>query len=167
MIEWAKTKEFTDVIIVTEKAKKPTGFYISHLPEGPTSFWKMTRLKLGADIKGGATCNASHMPELMLNNFDTRLGRRVGRQLAALFPQQPDFRGRRVVALHNQRDFVFFRHYRYIFRDEGKKARLQEIGPRFTLKLRYLQHGTFDSKTGEYEFIWRPDSQVSRKKFAM
>ena len=71
-----------------------------------------------------------------------------------------------MIALHNQRDFVFFRHYRYIFRD-AKKARLQEIGPRFTLKLRYLQHGTFDSTTGEYEFIWRPDSQVDRKTFAM
>ena len=30
---------------------------------------------------------------------------------------------------------------------------LQEIGPRFTLKLRSLQKGTFDSKFGEYEWI--------------
>ena len=51
MIEWAKEKDFTDFLIVAEKAKKPTGLYISHLPEGPTSFWKMTRLKLGADIE--------------------------------------------------------------------------------------------------------------------
>lgn len=32
------------------------------------------------------------------------------------------------------------------------KVGLQEAGPRFTLKLKSLQHGTFDSKTGEY--IW-------------
>merc|ERR1719378_1354899 len=153
MVKAAIDKDFTDFLVISEKSKKPNGIYISHLPEGPTSFWRMTRLKLGADIKGGATCNASDAPELVLNNFDTRLGRRVGRQLAALFPQQPDFRGRRTIALHNQRDFVFFRHYRYIFRD-ATKCRLQEIGPRFTLKLRYLQHGTFDSTTGEYEFIW-------------
>ena len=25
---------------------------------------------------------------------------------------------------------------------------------------RYLQHGTFDAKSGEYEYIWRPDSQA-------
>lgn len=136
-----------------------------HLPKGPTSYWRLTRLKLGQEMKGGATCNASHNPELILNNFTTRLGRRLGRQLAALFPQAPDFRGRRTVTFHNQRDFVFFRHYRYNFKDNGEKCKLQEIGPRFTLKCRYVQHGTFDAKNGEYEYIWRPDSQVSRKKF--
>ena len=32
-------------------------------------------------------------------------------------------------------------------------ARLQECGPRFTLKLKSLQHGTFDTKGGEYEWV--------------
>ncbi|CAN6881938.1 unnamed protein product [Brassica oleracea] len=32
----------------------------------------------------------------------------------SLFPQEPNFRGRRVVTFHNQRDFIFFRHHRYI-----------------------------------------------------
>lgn len=163
--EYAANKDFTDVILFHEKQKVIQGCYICHLPKGPTSYWRLTRLKLGAEIKRGATCNASHNPELILNNFTTRLGRRLGRQLAALFPQQPDFRGRRTVTFHNQRDFVFFRHYRYAFKDNGEKCKLQEIGPRFTLKLRYLQHGTFDAKEGEYEYIWRPDSQVSRKRF--
>lgn len=164
IIEYAKNKKFTDLLIFSEKGKKLNGVYICHLPDGPTSYWKLTNLKLGAEIKGGATCNASHNPELIMNNFTTRLGRRLGRQLAALFPQAPDFKGRRSICFHNQRDFVFFRHYRYVFRDEGEKCRLQEIGPRFTLKLRYLQHGTFDSTTGEYEYLWRPDSQVDRKQ---
>lgn len=163
--EYASNKGFTDVILFGEKLKTITGMYICHLPKGPTSFWRLTRLKLGQEIKGGATCNASHNPELILNNFNTRLGRRIGRQLAALFPQKPDFRGRRTVTFHNQRDFVFFRHYRYAFKADGTKCKLQEIGPRFTLKCRYLQHGTFDAKAGEYEYIWRPDSQVSRKRF--
>ncbi|CAK9093041.1 Brix domain-containing protein F44G4.1 [Durusdinium trenchii] len=53
----------------------------------------------------------------------------------------------------------------YNFKDNGERCALQEIGPRFTLKCRYLQHGTFDARSGEYEYIWRPDAQVSRKKF--
>lgn len=161
--EYASNKDFTDVLLFHEKAKVLQGVYICHLPKGPTSYWRLTRLKTGSEISGGATCNASHNPELILNNFSTRLGRRLGRQLAALFPQAPDFKGRRTVTFHNQRDFVFFRHYRYNFKDEGTKCKLQEIGPRFTLKCRYVQHGTFDAKSGEYEYIWRPDSQVSRK----
>lgn len=30
---------------------------------------------------------------------------------------------------------------------------MQECGPRFTLKLISLQHGTFDTKGGEYEWV--------------
>ncbi len=41
---------------------------------------------------------------------------------------------------------------RYQFKND-KKAALQELGPRFTLKLRSLQKGTFDSKYGEYEWV--------------
>jgi len=52
---------------------------------------------------------SGHRPELLLNNFNTRLGRRVGRMLGSLFHQDPQFRGRRVVTFHNQRDFIFFR----------------------------------------------------------
>jgi ribosome production factor 1 len=70
----------------------------------------------------------------------------------------PEFQGRQVVTLHNQRDFLFFRRHRYVrapcplislipinyssyaFRSPEKVA-LQEIGPRFTLKLRWLKKG--------------------------
>ena len=41
---------------------------------------------------------------------------------------------------------------RYIFKNK-KKVGLQEIGPRFTLKLRSIQKGTFNTKYGEYEWI--------------
>jgi len=35
------------------------------------------------------------------------------------------------------------------------RVALTEIGPRFTLKLRALQSGTFDSTSGEYEWVFR------------
>ena len=54
-----------------------------------------------------------HRPEVILNNFTTRLGHSVARLLAAWFPQVPQFQGRRVVTFHNQRDFIFLRHHRY------------------------------------------------------
>ena len=47
---------------------------------------------------------------------------------------------------------MLFHFCRYIFKNQ-KKAGLQELGPRFTLKLRSLQRGSFDSKFGEYEWI--------------
>ena len=77
---------------------------------------------------------------MILNNFTTLLGNSVGRLFGSLFPPQPQFRGRQVVTLHNQRDFLFFRRHRYMFAS-ATSARLQEIGPRFTLKLRWLRKG--------------------------
>jgi len=283
IVAYAKDRGYTALMVMSEKSKVPDGLYICSLPEGPTSFWRITNVKLGSEMGYGTNCNESDNPELIINNFDTRLGRRTARQLASLFPSNPDFKGRRSVTFHNQRDFVFFRHYRYQFKgerdgrvaikggkgkirrgknpeaeenyeeseeedaatsllnekekakakrakekrekrlkdgkahiddldcgmsddggmsendsdmeagndsdasedntnykDKSKKknqemkeaeskkelerAVLQEIGPRFTMKMRYLQHGTFDAKNGEYEYMWRPDSQVSKKK---
>ena len=106
----------------------------------------------------GHARSTPHNPELVLNNFVTRLGHAVGRMFQTLFPPLPEFQGRQVVTLHNQRDFLFFRRhrcaaiqfnlslsaftltYRYAFRSTEKVA-LQEIGPRFTLKLRWLKKG--------------------------
>jgi rRNA maturation protein Rpf1 len=46
------------------------------------------------------------------------------------------------------------------------RTRLQELGPRFTLKLRWLQEGTFDTEFGEYEWVHkRKEMDSSRRKF--
>ena len=72
------------------------------------------------------------------------------------------------MTFHNQRDFIFVRHHRYIYKKDGEKlkANLQELGPRFTLKLQYLQEGVFDAEFGEYEWIHKPGiTEGSKKKF--
>ncbi|XP_030852522.1 ribosome production factor 1 [Strongylocentrotus purpuratus] len=164
IIKSAQEKDFTDLIVINNDRGKANGMVISHFPDGPTCHYKMSNVKLRQDIKrcGKPT---EHQPELILNNFNTRLGHSIGRQIAALFPHDPNFVGRRVVTFHNQRDFVFFRHHRYVFKD-NKKVGLQELGPRFTLKLRSLQKGTFDSKFGEYEWVHkRHEMDSSRRKF--
>lgn len=82
------------------------------------------------------------MPELILNNFDSKIGVKVGRLFASLFPQNPEFKGRRVVTFHNQRDYIFFRHHRYIFTEGYEGVNMQEIGPRFTLRVKKVFAGT-------------------------
>ena len=58
---------------------------------------------------------------------------------------------------------------RYVFEqpeDKGEvKVRLQELGPRFTLKLKSLQLGTFDTQHGEYEWKHKPELDTSRRRF--
>jgi ribosome production factor 1 len=196
---FAGQKGFTTMIVIQEKSEEPDSMFVVSLPEGPTAYYKISGLKLGSEMKHSVPCNTEHKPEVLITNFKTRLGIRVGRQLDSLFPEVGDDEGRRTVVFHNQRDFIFFRHYRYIFRnvtmigeedesgpadeeqdifgslrkddseeeeDTGPKppsCQLKEIGPRMTLRLRSLQlTGVFDKRNAEYEYMWRPDVNVSR-----
>lgn len=178
IVEFAAKKDYTDVVVFNEDRKQVNAMLVVHLPDGPTARFRLSNLILGKDIKGHGRAT-EHKPELILNNFGTRLGRRVGRMFASLFCQDPTFRGRRAVTFHNQRDFIFFRHHRYIFEEKEKKAsskakegpkkvvqaRLQELGPRFTLKLEAVQKGTFNAKEGEFEWLRKAEAEKGRKNF--
>ena len=161
---YAKNRNFTDLMIWRESRKKVDEMILIHLPDGPTAIFKITNIKMPYEIHhhGNPT---DHHPELILNNFNTNVGRRIGRFFASLFPQKPEFKGRTVVTFHNQRDFIFFRRHRYIFGKEFEKVNLQEIGPRFTLKLKKLQKGLYDDLMGKFEFQGKADMYISRKKF--
>ncbi|XP_059170487.1 ribosome production factor 1-like [Physella acuta] len=164
IVPQAIERDFTDLIVINEDAGEPNGLVLCHLPNGPTAEFKMMNVKLCKELKrlGEMT---EHFPEVNIHNFNTRLGVTIGRMLMCLFPHRPEYRGRRVVTLHNQRDYIFFRHHRYQFRNE-EKVNLQELGPRFILRLRSLQKGTFDSKSGMYIWIHkRHEMDTSRRKF--
>lgn len=166
LVKYASNKNFTHLVVLGEKQKECNGLLVSQLPAGPTAYFKLTSFEPSNKIPGHGT-PTSHTPEIILNNFTTRLGRRVGRFLGALFPHEPELEGRQVVTFHNQRDFIFVRHHRYIYRKEdgGKvRARLQELGPRFTLKMKYLQQGVFDTAFGEYEWVHKPGKDTNSKK---
>lgn len=188
---YGTNRGFTHLMVLSEKQKVCNGMVISHLrpstaasggdtteqpvKAGPTVFFKVSNVIKSTDVPhhGSAT---SHVPELVLNGFGTRLGHRAGRFLGSLFPHNAQFQGRQVATFHNQRDYIFVRHHRYVF-EEGHvvnkengnkktKARLQELGPRFTLKLRWIQEGTFDTQFGEYEwFHKRKEMDTTRRKF--
>ncbi|EST09799.1 Brix domain protein [Kalmanozyma brasiliensis GHG001] len=136
---WARERRFGAVLVVGESRKEPFALTVIQLPHGPTAFFRLTSISTGAEIYGKAR-PTPHTPELILNNFTTVLGHRVGKVLQSLFPKIPQLEGRQAVTCHNQRDYIFFRRHRYMFKSDTKTA-LQEIGPRFTLKLHSLKEG--------------------------
>ena len=159
MAKFCKNRDYTDLVVINEDKKVVTGLTFIHLPEGPTFYFSVTSLTEGKKIAGHGRAT-DHIPELILNNFNTRLGKTVGRLFQSLFPHKPEFQGRQVITLHNQRDYIFFRRHRYIFRNE-EKVGLQELGPQFTLKLRRLQKGIKD----DVEWEHRPDMERDKRKF--
>lgn len=85
VIEWAKEQDFTDLLLVYEKSGTPHTLIHSHLPEGPTATYRISSIQLRDQIANHGN-PTDHDPELILNNFDTQVGHRVGRMLACLFP---------------------------------------------------------------------------------
>jgi ribosome production factor 1 len=165
LTQYAAGRGFTDVLIIKEDKKKLSSLVHAHLPTGPTAVYKISSFVPSKQIRGHGR-STRHMPEVLLNNFSTDLGLRVGRMLGALFPHTPNFVGRQAATFHNQRDFIFFRFHRYVFNAGRDKARLQELGPRFTLKLQGLQKGTFkDPQLAEHEWKNSTKKDVERRKF--
>eukprot|EP00894_Picocystis_sp_ML_P000851 jgi/Pico_ML_1/51368/g2418.t2 len=95
MCEYASKRGFTDLVVINEDRKNINGMLVVHLPEGPTAYFRLSSLKLSKEIKGHGK-PTRHRPELVLNNFSTRIGNRVGRMFASLFNQDPEFRGRKL-----------------------------------------------------------------------
>ena len=114
---FAIKRGYTCLIVLQEKDGVPDSMYLMSLPDGPSSLFKISGLKLGSEIPGSASCNTLHKPEVVTSHFSTRLGLRVAKQLQSIFPAVGDDVGRRCVVFHNQRDFIFFRHFRYVFRN--------------------------------------------------
>lgn len=178
---FASNRKFTSVVILEEDQKRPCGLTVVHLPTGPTFHFSMTNWIEGNRIPGyGRPTN--HMPELIMNNFRTPLGIITEKLFRTLFPVQPEVAGRQAVTLHNQRDYIFVRRHRYIFREKretekpligangkefegGVRAGLQELGPRFTLKLRRVDKGIQRASGQEWE--WKGRREKVRTRFQM
>lgn len=184
--KFATNREYTTVILVKEDLKKPTGISVVHLPSGPTFHFSISNWIEGRKLPGHGN-PTNHYPELLLNNFKTPLGLLTAKLFMTMFPPRPEFQGRQVVTLHNQRDYIFVRRHRYVFREkrateksivgadgrevkgvEDIRAGLQELGPRFTLKLRRVDKGIGRAGSeGEdaTQWEWKAKMEKDRKRF--
>lgn len=181
--KFASNRNFTTLLVLNEDQKKPSGLTMVHLPVGPTFHFTISNWIEGKRLPGHGRAT-EHWPELILNNFRTPLGMLTAHLFKKLFPPQPEFEGRQVVTLHNQRDYIFVRRHRYVFREkrdtekavvdangkemegaEGIRTGLQELGPRFTLKLRRVDKGIQRASGQEWE--WKGGMEKSRTKFQL
>ncbi|KAI9850917.1 MAG: hypothetical protein M1838_004802 [Thelocarpon superellum] len=183
---FAANRAYTALVILKEDQKKVTGLSVVHLPRGPTFHFSISNWVEGKKLPGHGN-PTNHWPELILNNFRTPLGLLTAHLFRSLFPPQPELQGRQVVTLHNQRDYIFVRRHRYVFRDkrpteksvigsDGKevkgaeeiRAGLQELGPRFTMKLRRIDKGIGRAgSNGQVEWEWRGGMEKQRTKFQL
>lgn len=184
--KYATNRDYTAVLLVREDLKRPTGLSLVHLPAGPTFHFSISNWIEGKKLPGHGN-PTNHYPELMLNNFKTPLGMLTAKVFQTLFPAIPEFQGRQVITLHNQRDYIFVRRHRYVFREkrateksivgadgvevkgvEGIRAGLQELGPRFTMKLRRVDKGigrAGSEGVDATQWEWKAKMEKDRKRF--
>ncbi|KAF6839774.1 RNA processing factor 1 [Colletotrichum plurivorum] len=184
--KFAANRDYTAVVLLKEDQKKLTGMSIVHLPAGPTFTFSITNFMEGKKLPGHGN-PTNHYPELLLNNFKTSLGLLTAALFQRLFPPQPELEGRQVLTIHNQRDYLFWRRHRYVFREkreteknivtadgremkgvEGIRVGLQEVGPRFTAKLRRVDKGI--GRAGSegddaQPWEWKARMEKDRKRF--
>lgn len=162
LIESCKQGDYTDVVFVQETRGEPDGLVICHLPLGPTAYFSLSNTVMRHDLEGGSSPMSEAYPHIILNNFSTPLGRRVGNILKCLFPV-PKQDARRIVTFSNDDDFISFRHHMYS--KSGKdKVELHEVGPRFEMKLYQINLGTIDQKEAQTEFVLRPYQNTAKKR---
>jgi ribosome production factor 1 len=180
---FAANRKYTSLLVLEEDQKRPCGLTVVHLPEGPTFHLTISNWVEGKKLPGHGR-PTPHCPELILNNFRTPLGILTAHLFRQLFPSQPELSGRQVVTLHNQRDYIFLRRHRYVFREkreteknvvgpdgkevkgvEGIRAGLQELGPRFTLKLRRIDKGI--QRASGQDWVWKAKMEKQRTKYQL
>jgi U3 small nucleolar ribonucleoprotein protein IMP4 len=162
LMESCRHSSFTDLVIVQETRGEPDGMVICHLPMGPTAFFSLHSAVLRHDLDPPAAPMSEANPHVILHNFHSPLGRRVGNILKCLFPiPRPD--SQRVVTLANQNDFISFRQHMYS-KVSHDKVQLHEVGPRFEMKLYQIRLGTLEQREAENEYVLRPYQNTASKR---
>ncbi|KAK0753310.1 anticodon-binding protein [Schizothecium vesticola] len=186
--KFAKNRGYTALVVIMEDLKKPYSLSVVHLnsedaPAGPTLTYSVRGYMPGKALLGHGNAT-NHYPELLLTNFKTSLGLLVAKSMNTLYPAKPELAGRQVVTWHNQRDYIFVRRHRYVFREartteknvadadgkemkgvEGIRAGLQEIGPRMTLKLRRVDKGVGRAGSeGDDALKWQWKAKMEKKR---
>ncbi|KAJ1547831.1 Ribosome production factor 1 [Cladochytrium tenue] len=73
IVELATKRGYTNLVVIKEDKKEPVAITFIHLPAGPTAHFKLSSIKLNKEIRGHGKVRPQK-PELILNNFNTRLG---------------------------------------------------------------------------------------------
>eukprot|EP00128_Syssomonas_multiformis_P004099 Colp12_sorted_trinity150504_noHs@9678 len=163
LMDACRANEITDLIIVHEHRGEPDGLVVSHLPYGPTAYFSLSNVVMRHDITDVQQSTVSEAyPHLIFNNFNSKLGQRVMNILKYLYPV-PKEDTRRVITFANESDYISFRHH--TFKKTGhKQVELEEVGPRFEMKLYKITLGTVEQADPDIEWVAKSFMNTAHKR---
>ena len=133
IIAYLKLKEIKNLVLLSENYKKKIQLWHIDLDNNFLVKYEIVSIILRNNIEKCAKIS-SHRPELFFDNFKGSLDWVLGTMMKRFFISLPDFKGRQILCFHKRKNFLFIRFHRYIFSLTGKDVKLQELGPKITLK---------------------------------
>ncbi|EAN33283.2 U3 small nucleolar ribonucleoprotein IMP4 [Theileria parva strain Muguga] len=158
LVEFCRSKDVSDMVLIYETRGNPNSMIITHLPHGPTAYFQLSDVVLRHDLTEKLPTMSQAYPHLMFHNFTSPLGERIKDIIRYMFPP-PNTNETRIMSFINEKDKIIFRHHVWTEKKigaEDKKVALKEIGPRFVLKPFKIELGTVDMRDLETEWVLRP-----------
>lgn len=137
IICFLKLRGIETLLVFREKNKHPSDIWQVSITNKISVRYKLLSFLRGKNFQNPRAF-VYYRPEVILKNFAGRTGRAVAFLIGSLFPSSPDFKGRRAVSFCYKRGLIFCRSYRYAFSFSGRDVKLQELGPRFSLRFSRL-----------------------------
>lgn len=177
LVQIAKEKEFTDIILLHENRGQPDGLILTHLPYGPTIYFGLYNVVLRHDIREIGTVSEAY-PHLVFDGFNSKLGNRVTEILKNIFPI-PKLDSNKVMAFACKDDVISFRHHSFNKKNKSivnnvtntkadnecrpDDVELVEHGPRFDMMPYQITLGTVDIQDAQKEWVIRPYINTAKK----
>eukprot|EP01057_Protomagalhaensia_wolfi_P002183 Protomagalhaensia_wolfi_Nauph_80__2182@NODE_2408_length_1100_cov_125_828464_g1884_i0_p1_GENE_NODE_2408_length_1100_cov_125_828464_g1884_i0NODE_2408_length_1100_cov_125_828464_g1884_i0_p1_ORF_typecomplete_len308_score45_52Brix/PF04427_18/5_1e03Brix/PF04427_18/2_1e29_NODE_2408_length_1100_cov_125_828464_g1884_i01151038 len=175
LVELCRSTEVTDLIEIggSDGEGRPTMLRVCHFPFGPTAQFTLGDVVLRSDLPEKPPHMSQANPNLIFDNFESKVGKRFEAVLKYLFPV-PSKAASRVVTFANINDKIFVRHHTWETSSTLRKFRqndpalenmtqeeknklasritINEAGPRFTLIPYRITRGTIEMKEAETEW---------------
>lgn len=133
IIAYLRLKNVNNLILLTEGNGKIIKWWHIDLDNNFIAKYDIISIILRNNIEKCANISF-HRPELLFNNFKGNINWVLGTMMKRFFKDFPDFKGRQILSFYKRKNFLFIRFHRYIFSITGKDVKLQELGPKITLK---------------------------------
>ena len=133
IVTYLKLKRIKNLLFLDEKSEDSVMLWHIDLENNFSSKYSLVSIILRNNIEKRGRITF-HRPELLFHNFKGNINNVLGKMLQRFFRGSPEFKGRQIISFIKKKNFLFIRYHRYIFSIGGKDVKLQELGPKITLK---------------------------------
>ena len=150
LISFCILENVTDLLLVYEHRGVPSSLIITHLPSGPTLFFKLFNITINKFEKKENI--PRNFPILILQNFTSPLGKRLSSIFKSLF-REPSSSSKNIVIIKAKEKFISWNYYWFERKGNCKSDILiHQSSPSFDLFPYKISLGTLSDNRPEIEW---------------